>query len=55
MAKKGGKIAGDARIKLESQIGRSVISREKASDYLPPADRIQELPEETEDYEQEDE
>jgi hypothetical protein len=26
-----------------------VISSEKASDYLPPADRIQELPEETED------
>ena len=51
VAKKGGKIAGDARKKLESQIGRSVISREKASDYLPPADRIQELPEETEDDE----
>ena len=49
VARKGGKIAGDARKKLESQIGRSVISREKASDYLPPADRIQELPEETED------
>ena len=32
------------------QIGRSVITREKASDYLPPADRIQELPE-TEDNE----
>ena len=49
VARKGGKIAGDARKKLESQIGRSVISREKASDYLPPADRIQELPEEGED------
>ena len=49
VARKGGRIAGDARKKLESQIGRSVISREKASDYLPPADRIQELPEETED------
>ena len=49
VARKGGKIAGDARKKLESQIGRSVITRDKASDYLPPADRIQELPEETED------
>ena len=49
VARKGGKIAGDARKKLESQIGRSVITQEKASDYLPPADRIQELPEETED------
>lgn len=49
VARKGGKIAGDARKKLESQIGRSVITREKASDYLPPAERNQELPEETED------
>ena len=46
VARKGGKIAGDARKKLEAQTGRSVISREKASDYLPPADRIKELPEE---------
>ena len=49
VARKGGKIAGDARKKLESQIGRSVISREKASDYLPPTDRIMKLPEKTED------
>ena len=49
VARKGGKIAGDARKKLEAQTGRSVITREKASDYLPPADRIQELPEETDD------
>ena len=49
VARKGGKIAGDARKKLEAQAGRSVISSEKASDYLPPADRIQELPEEPED------
>ena len=45
VAKKGGKIAGDARKKLEKQIGRSVVSKERASDYLPPADRWQELPE----------
>ena len=49
VARKGGKIAGYARKKLESQIGRSVILREKASDYLLPADRFQELPDETED------
>ena len=49
VARKGGKIAGDARKELEAQTGRSVISSEKASDYLPPADRIQELPEEPED------
>lgn len=38
VARKGGEIAGDARKKLERQIGHSVISKEKASDYLPPAD-----------------
>ena len=48
VARKGGQIAGDARKKLEAQTGRSVFSRDKASDYLPPADRIQELPEEDE-------
>jgi hypothetical protein len=46
VARKGGEIAGDARKKLELQIGRSVVSSEKASDYLPPADRWEELPEE---------
>jgi hypothetical protein len=46
VAKKGGEIAGDARKKLEKQIGRSVVTKEKASDYLPPADRWQSLPEE---------
>ena len=45
VAKKGGEIAGDARKKLELQIGHSVVSSEKASDYLPPADRWEELPE----------
>ena len=48
VARKGGEIAGDARKKLELQIGRSVVSSEKASDYLPPADRLEELPEDTE-------
>ena len=46
VARKGGQIAGDARKKLEAQVGHSVISSEKASDYLPPADRWAELPEE---------
>ena len=46
VARKGGAIAGDARVKLEAQVGHSVISKEKASDYLPPADRWQSLPEE---------
>ena len=35
VARKGGEIAGDARKKLERQIGRSVVSSETASDYLP--------------------
>ena len=46
VARKGGAIAGDARAKLEAQVGHSVISKEKASDYLPPADRWLSLPEE---------
>ena len=37
IARKGGSIAGDARKKLEAQVGHSVISSTKASDYLPPA------------------
>ena len=44
IAHRGGKIAGEARKKLEEQIGHSVISKEKASDYLPPADRWESLP-----------
>ena len=46
VARKGGAIAGDARAKLEAQVGHSVISKDKASDYLPPADRWDALPEE---------
>jgi hypothetical protein len=49
VARKGGEIAGDARKKLEAQVGHSVISNEKASDYLPPTDRHQMLPEENDD------
>lgn len=46
VARQGSQIAGDARKKLERQIGHSVVSKDKASDYLPPADRWQALPEE---------
>jgi len=45
IARKGGDIAGDARKKLEKQVGHSVISPSKAADYLPPVDEIKELPE----------
>lgn len=46
VAKDGGSVAKAARKQLEGKLGRSVISSAKASDYLSPADRIQELPEE---------
>ena len=49
IAKEGGSVARDARKTMERRLGHSVVSKEKASDYLPPADRIQELPEEKED------
>ena len=49
VARKGGEIAGDARKKLERQIGHSVVTKDKASDYLPPADRWGVLPEENEE------
>ena len=49
IAHRGGKIAGEARKKLEEQIGHSIISKEKASDYLPPTDRWESLPSEDKD------
>lgn len=49
VAHEGGKIAGETRAKIESQTGRSVVSKEKATDYLPPADRWESLPEEDKD------
>lgn len=47
VAKDGGSVAKVARKKLESQLGRSVISSAKASDYLPPVEDAdaKELPE----------
>ena len=38
VAKDGGSVAKVAREKLESQLGHSVISSAKASDYLPPVE-----------------
>ena len=46
VARQGSKIAGDARKKLEAQVGHSVISPAKATDYLPPAEDVQALPSE---------
>jgi hypothetical protein len=37
VAKDGGSVAKAARKQLEGKLGRSVISSEKASDYLLPA------------------
>ena len=51
LAKAGGKAAEAARLNLEEQLGHSIISREKATDYLPPADRWDSLPEEMDDDE----
>ena len=39
------------RLNLEEQLGHSIISRGKATDYLPPADRWDSLPEEKDDDE----
>lgn len=53
LAKAGGKAAEAARLNLEEQLGHSIISREKATDYLPPADRWEALPEEKKDNDNE--
>ena len=46
VAKDGGSVAKVAREKLESQLGHSIISSAKASDYLPPIENAEakELP-----------
>lgn len=51
LAQAGGKAAEAARRNLEVQLGHSIISREKATNYLPPADRLAELPEEKDEDE----
>ena len=43
IAKKGGSVAKAARDKLESQLGHSVISPAKASDYLPPVEDVPQI------------
>ncbi len=43
IAKRGGSVAKAARTQLESQLGRSVISSTKASDYLLPCEEEKEL------------
>lgn len=53
LAKAGGKAAEAARLNLEEQLGHSIISREKATDYLPPADHWEALSEEKDDGENE--
>ncbi len=46
VAKEGGSVAKAARKQLESKTGKSAISSERATDYLPPVDdRLGELPE----------
>jgi hypothetical protein len=35
IARQGGSVAKAARVQLESQLGRSVISEARASDFLP--------------------
>ena len=51
IAQRGGDVAQGARKLIEKELGRSVISPAKASDYLPPADRVNALPAEDEDKE----
>ena len=40
-----------ARLNLEQQLGHSIISKDKATDYLPPADSWDEQPNEIDDKE----
>ena len=43
VARRGGKIAGDTRKNIEKQIGRSVVTSERASDYLPGLEQAKEI------------
>lgn len=38
IARSGGNVAKTARAELESKLGRSVISSNKAADFLPPVE-----------------
>ncbi len=44
VAHKGGKIAAQTRAQIEAQTGRSIVSPEKASDYILPAEETEALP-----------
>ena len=52
-AKEGGEVAKNARNELEKKLGRSVVSSERASDYIRPIEdtTAQELPSDTPDTE----
>ena len=44
IARQGGSVARAARVQLESQLGRSVISESRASDFLPaPTEKVEEV------------
>ena len=45
IAQRGGEVAHGARKLIEKELGRSVISPSKASDYISPTDDVQALPE----------
>ncbi|MDE6071921.1 MAG: Bro-N domain-containing protein [Muribaculaceae bacterium] len=55
IAKQGGDVAKAARIKLESQLGTTVISSAKASDYILPPARVEDIvPSETDEDERDE-
>ena len=41
IAREGGEVARDARKTIEKRLGRTVISSEKASDYLCPIENTE--------------
>ena len=45
IAQRGGEVAHGARKLIEKELGRSVISPSKASDYISPTEDVQALPE----------
>jgi hypothetical protein len=44
IAREGGEVARDARKTIEKRLGRTIISSEKASDYIRPITDTEELP-----------
>lgn len=43
VARKGGNVAKIARVSLEKQLGRSVVTSQKACDYLPQQQKKKDL------------